>query len=161
MEARTPKQQLKKKIRVLVVFFMIMMVLSGVTAFPVQTELKWLLDHPQLMPARVHTFLGGIYNGVKITNENYPYLFYGFDWLAFAHLVIAMAFIGVYKDPVKNIWVVEWAMLSCIAVFPLALIAGPVRGIPFYWQLIDCSFGVIGLIPLWYCRKNFKRLTFM
>ena len=33
---------------------------------------------------------------------------------------------------------------ACLAVIPLALICGPIRGIPFYWRLIDCSFGVIG-----------------
>jgi hypothetical protein len=33
-------------------------------------------------------------------------------------------------------------------IIPQAFIAGYARGIPFYWQLIDCSFGVIGLIPL-------------
>jgi hypothetical protein len=137
---------------------MIMLALSGITAFPVETELEWLLAHPTLMPSAVHAYLGEIYKGVKATSQSYPYLFYGFDWLAFAHLVIAMAFIGVYRNPVKNIWVIEWGMLSCIAVFFLALIAGPIRGIPLYWRLIDCSFGVIGIIPLWYCRKLIKQL---
>jgi hypothetical protein len=30
---------------------------------------------------------------------------------------------------------------------------GPLRGIPFYWRLIDCSFGVAALLPLLLCRK--------
>jgi hypothetical protein len=38
-------------------------------------------------------------------------------------------------------------------VVPLALVCGPLRGIPFYWQLIDCSFGVLGIIPLWLARR--------
>jgi hypothetical protein len=85
-----------------------------------------------------------------------PLLSYGTDWLAFAHLVIAMAFIGPWRDPVRNIWVIQWAMLCCVAVIPLALIAGPIRGIPFWWQCIDMSFGVIGLIPLWIVHRQIR-----
>jgi Na+/melibiose symporter-like transporter len=29
---------------------------------------------------------------------------------------------------------------------------------PFWWRLVDCSFGIIGLIPLSICMKNIKRL---
>jgi Na+/melibiose symporter-like transporter len=29
---------------------------------------------------------------------------------------------------------------------------------PFWWRLIDCSFGIIGLFPLMICLKNIKRL---
>jgi len=83
---------------------------------------------------------------------------YGTDWLAFAHLVIAVAFWGPLKDPVRNIWVIEFGMIACVLVIPLALIAGPIRGIPFFWQLVDCSFGVFGIIPLWLCRRDILRL---
>jgi hypothetical protein len=38
-------------------------------------------------------------------------------------------------------------------VIPLALIAGAIRQIPFYWRVIDCSFGVFGIIPLLLVRK--------
>jgi hypothetical protein len=62
--------------------------------------------------------------------------------------VIAIAFLGPLKDPVKNIWVVEFGMIACVLVIPLALICGAIRDIPLYWRLIDCSFGVFGLIPL-------------
>ena len=34
------------------------------------------------------------------------------------------------------------------AIFPLAFIMGSIRGIPFWWQLVDCSFGVIGLMVM-------------
>jgi len=49
-------------------------------------------------------------------------------------------------------------MIACVIVFPLALIAGPIRQIPFFWQMIDCSFGALGLIPLYMCYKNIKKL---
>ena len=79
---------------------------------------------------------------------------YGDDWLAFAHLVIAVAFIGPLRDPVRNKWVIEFGMIACVLVFPLAFVAGAVRGIPIFWRLIDCSFGVVGLVPLSLCYRR-------
>jgi hypothetical protein len=32
----------------------------------------------------------------------YPFLAYGTDWLAFVHLVIAVAFVGPFFDPVPD-----------------------------------------------------------
>jgi hypothetical protein len=43
-------------------------------------------------------------------------------------------------------------------VVPLALIAGAVRGIPFYWRLIACAFGVGGAALLWPCRSAIGEL---
>jgi len=62
------------------------------------------------------------------------------------------------KDPVKNIWVIQFGTISCVIVFPLTLIAGPIRGIPFYWQLIDCSFAVFGFLLLYLCYKDILNL---
>jgi hypothetical protein len=59
---------------------------------------------------------------------------------------------------VRNRWVLEFGLIACAGVIPLALIAGPVRGIPFYWRLGDCSFGVIGAIPLAIALKTVKRI---
>ncbi len=150
--------RLLTKIRLLIVFFMVALVLSGVTAFPVETELRWLLSHPSIVPSFAEKWLQEVYVALVETNSKYPMLAYGYDWLAFAHIVIALFFIGPLKDPIKNIWVIEWGILSCIAVIPLAFIAGPIRHIPLFHILIDCSFGVIGIFPLWVCRKWIKQL---
>ena len=83
-------------------------------------------------------------------------MLYGYDWLAFAHFVLAILFIGPYNDPVKNIWVIEFGLIACVLIFPLAFIAGYFRSIPIGWQLIDCSFGVFGFIPLWICYRKIK-----
>ena len=91
-------------------------------------------------------------------NQTPDVILYGTDWLAFAHLVIALFFIGVYIDPVKNKFNVVVGMIACAGVFPLAFIMGPLRGIPFFHQLIDCSFGVLGLIPLMIVYKKIKKL---
>jgi hypothetical protein len=149
---------LLKKIRLLIIFFIIALILSGITAFPVETELRWLLNHPSLIPAFAKTWLQDVYNALLETNVKYPMLAYGYDWLAFAHIVIAMAFIGPYKNPVKNKWVIDWAIIACFAVFPLAFICGPIRHIPFFHIIIDCCFGLIGLIPLLICRKMIKQM---
>ena len=37
---------------------------------------------------------------------------------------------------------------------PWALVFGSLRGIPFFWRLVDCSFGVFGFLPLWLCRTR-------
>lgn len=151
--------KLRRRIRRMILFFILALVLSGLTAMPVYTELSWLLKSagPRgSLPFR--EWLERVYNGVSIMNDRFPFLMYGYDWLAFAHLVIAMAFIGPYRDPVRNSWVIEWAMLACVAVFPLALIAGPIRGIPWYHIVIDCCFGIFGLVPLALVRNLIRKL---
>ncbi len=141
--------KLLKQIRVLTIFFIVVLVLNGVTTFAVYTELKWILDsHIFADDSVLQQWFLKVSTGIKATQEEYPFIFYGFDWLAFAHLIIAVLFIGVYQHPVRNRWIVQWAMINCICVLPLAFIAGTVRGVPIYQILIDCSFGVLGLIPL-------------
>jgi hypothetical protein len=161
---KTEHDLLAKQIKVWTILFMVGIVLSGVTAFPIDTEIKlfdayflnslWLQNY---LPS-IYSFLLLVSKGVHETAENYPFIFYGTDWLAFAHIIIGSAFIGVLRDPVRNIWIVEWAMLACLMVFPLAFICGPIRGIPFVWRLIDCSFGVFGMIPLVLLRNKILQL---
>jgi hypothetical protein len=146
------------KIKLCIWIIIIGLVLSGLTAFPLETELGILNDYISIANP-FHHWINTVYNAVKITNSQFPYLSYGTDWLAFAHLVIAIAFIGPLKDPIKNIWVIEFGMIACVTIFPLAFIAGAIRHIPIFWRLIDCSFGIIGLIPLYYCRVNIKKLS--
>ncbi len=152
--------RLLRKIRRMILFFMLALILSGVTAFPAESELAWLVQHPGFIPPALEGWLQRCYDALKVTNAQYPMLAYGYDWLAFAHIVIAMAFIGPYRNPVKNSWVIDWAIMACVAVIPLAFIAGPIRQIPLFHILIDCSFGVIGLIPLLLCRGWIKKLSY-
>lgn len=148
------------RIRRMIIFFMIVLALSGITAFPAYTELKWAIDH-SLFPQNglLAQWLKSVWIGVQAMHNDYPFLFYGYDWLAFAHLVIALAFIGPYKDPVQNRWVIDWGIMACIAIIPLAVIAGPIRGIPWFHILIDCSFGIIGIFPLLVTRKWINKLV--
>jgi len=148
------------RIRFLLAIFIVGLFLSGVTAFPLQTELGWLVSllhtttlRPVAESACLLQWIERVHQGLSTTNAQYPFLAYGTDWLAFAHLVIAVAFIGPYIDPVRNKWIITFGLIACGGVIPLALIAGHIRGIPFGWRLIDCSFGVFGSIPLLLCRR--------
>ena len=58
----------------------------------------------------------------------------------------------------RAFWIVEAGMIACAGVIPLALICGPIRGIPFWWSVIDMSFGVFGIIPLLVLRRMIRRL---
>ena len=150
-------------IRAWVIFFIVALVVSGITAFPLEAELRLASDvlHSSFavdaLPDLV-AFIDRVKDAVIVTNDHYPFLAYGTDWLAFAHLVIAVAFIGVLRDPVRNVWIVQWGMIACVMVIPLALIAGAVRGIPLLWQLIDMSFGVFGIVPLMIVYRLIRRL---
>jgi hypothetical protein len=159
MEYSNLKKRRLMQIRLLLGFFIVALVASGLTAFPLQWELQVLTAWfgkgtvvGTAMPALAEWF-ARVREGLETTGRDFPFLVYGTDWLAFAHLVIAVAFLGPMRDPVRNVWVVEFGMIACVMVLPLALICGPIRGIPFGWQLIDCSFGIFGLIPLAVVRR--------
>lgn len=154
----TPEIKLRRSIKRMIILFIVALVLSGVTAFPIETELAIAHNNINSFPEFVRAWLSKVYFAVSATNAEYPFLAYGTDWLAFAHIVIAVAFIGPLKDPVKNIWVIEFGMIAALMVFPLAFIAGPLRQIPFYWQLIDCSFGLLAFILLYICRRKIVEL---
>lgn len=49
-------------------------------------------------------------------------------------------------------------MIACAGIVPLALICGPIRGIPLWWTVIDMAFGAFGVLPLYVVRRKIKRL---
>jgi hypothetical protein len=149
-----------KEIRIikrLIVFFIGALLVSGLTAIPIDTELSYLL---KIFSSNsfMYYWLHKVLLAVRQVDDQYTFLLYGYDWLAFAHFVLAILFIGPYRDPVKNIWVIEFGLIACVLISPLAFIAGYFRSIPLGWQLIDCSFGVFGFIPLWICFRKIKIL---
>lgn len=149
------QQQQLRSIRQLTLFFMIALLLSGITAFPLASEMNFLSHHADLFPATLGNWIIEVSKAVSTTD---PKVLYGTDWLAFAHIIIASFFLGVYKDPVKNHFIVQIGIFACIAIFPTAFICGAIRGIPVFHQLIDCMFGVIGLIPLLMIDIKIKQL---
>ena len=155
---------LLRRIRLMILFYMAVLLASGITALPLTWELSILVRCfgegtvvGNLVPG-LADWLVLVKEGLDSNAEHYPFIAYGTDWLAFAHIMIALAFLGPLRDPVKNIWIIRWAMLCCIGILPLALICGTIRGIPWGWQCIDCSFGVFGIVPLILIDRWVKRL---
>jgi hypothetical protein len=145
-----------KRIKFLLLVFIVVLFLSGLSVLPAEFELRCGLD----LTARgslVHEWLEKVYDGYRQVSLENNFLLYGYDWLAFAHFVLAILFIGPYRDPVKNIWVIEFGMIASLLIIPFAMIAGAIRGIPFWWRLVDCSFGVLGFLLLWYCDIQLRK----
>jgi hypothetical protein len=152
--------RLRKRIRNWTLFFIVGLVLSGVTALPIPTEVELGstalgpdLDARGRLPGFVAGWLRELRDGIRATSERAPFMFYGTDWLAFGHFMIALAFVGALRDPVRNRWLYVFGMIACALVPPWALVFGQVRGIPWWWRLIDASFGVIGFVPVWLCHR--------
>ena len=157
-------QRLLRRVRILLGLFVVGLVLSGLTAFPLVWESEmldraigeetWMLRAWPAMAA----WMSRVHRGITETARAYPFLAYGTDWLAFAHIVIGIAFIGPLVDPVRNIWVIRWAMIACIGVVPLAMICGAIRDIPWWWRVLDCGFGIVGIVPLWLVHRTIRRI---
>ncbi len=145
--------------------FMCGLILSGTTAFPLQLELDFLsriLGVGDATSPDGHVGLAywilTVKGGLDHTYAVYPWMAYGTDWLAFAHIIIAIFFIGPLIDPLSGRYTIYSGIFACVAVIPLAMICGALRSIPFYWRLVDCSFGVIGVVPLLYCLRLIGRI---
>ncbi|HEU6447655.1 MAG TPA: hypothetical protein VFV23_04375 [Verrucomicrobiae bacterium] len=146
---------LQHRIKILTGLFIAGLVFSGATAIPLTKELRLLV---RMLGADHHSsgldlWLVHLRDSLMEVQSQYPFLFYGTDWLAFGHFAIAIAFIGALRDPIRNKWLFDFGLIACALVIPYALIFGEIRGIPIWWRLIDCSFGIFGFIPLWFCRK--------
>jgi hypothetical protein len=151
---------LRARINCLTWVFIIGLVLSGATAIPLKLELELTARFLGVADkssgdttSRLAHWILKVRERLRETNAKFPFMAYGTDWLAFGHFAIAVAFIGALRDPVRNVWLFTFGMIACVMVIPYALVCGALRGIPLYWRLIDCSFGVFGFIPVWYCRR--------
>ena len=160
----TRDQILRRRIKVLTWLVIAGLVVSGATAIPLSSEIEFavrLFGAPDGMGPKsslAEWFLK-VRDGLSDAYPKYPFLAYGTDWLAFGHFVIALVFVGALRDPVRNEWLFTFGMLACALVVPYALVFGQMRGIPIGWRLIDCSFGAVGFLPLWICRRAARELA--
>jgi len=150
-----------KRIRIWLGIMIVGLLISGATAIPLESEFVWAAD---VIGADdeffgVAEWVRRIRDALVDTNASYPFMAYGTDWLAFAHFVLAVLFVGPFRDPVRNVWVIEFGMIACAMIFPFVLVMGGVREIPLGWQLIDCSFGIVAFLPLWICRREIIKLS--
>jgi hypothetical protein len=140
------------------IFFMFALIVSGLTAVPLEPGTRWLAEITTTWSGPWHAWAQQAADAIADIAAHHYFLFYGTDWLAFAHIVIALAFAGVLRDPVRNKWIVQWGLISCALVPVLAFAWAPVRGIPFFWRCVDASFGVVGAVPLWAVLKRIERM---
>jgi len=146
-------------IRSILVFFVLALGISGLTAIPLRFELNILNSIAgeetivEEMVPLLSSWISLVHRAIEDLYQDYAFLGYGYDWLAFGHFVIAIAFMGAVKDPIQNRWVIEFGMIACVLILPYAFFLGELREIPMLWRIIDMSFGVFGIIPLYFARK--------
>jgi len=72
-----------KAIRAWLLLFVIGLVLSGVTAFPLVTEVRLLADvlHAVPAPGALVSWIDRVREGLEVTGATYPFIAYGTDWL--------------------------------------------------------------------------------
>ncbi len=152
------------RIRVCTGLFMLGLVVSGITAIPLATQLAWA-DQSLGLEARAlagepwAVWVHQVGSAIESVAVHFPFLFLGTDWLAFGHFAIALVFWGALRDPVRNEWLFTFGIITCIAVVPYAFVFGEIRGVPVWWRVVDSSFGLIGLVPLVLSRLWLRRLA--
>jgi hypothetical protein len=153
----------ERRFRIAIVIFMVGLVLSGLTAFPLLSELNFIAKLLGVPPSTtpigqkgIEHWISTVRSGLDETYVRYPWIAYGTDWLAFGHLAIALFFVGPLIRPRDSKGVILSGVAACILVVPIALICGEIREVPLYWRLIDCSFGLFGLLPLLYCLRQLE-----
>jgi hypothetical protein len=153
------------RFRAALALFIAGLLVSGITAFPLLTEMRLLtcwLGLGDATSAEGHAgfafWILTVRFGLEEMYSRHPWIAYGTDWLAFGHIAIALFFIGPLIRPAGSRSTLLAGIAACVAVVPLALVCGPIRGIPIYWRLIDCSFGVFGSLPLLYCLTLLRHL---
>jgi hypothetical protein len=152
------ESRLRRKIKTAIIIIIIGLLLNGISAVPLQKELNILLSNPDVLPGFLRNWWTYVHEGVSSTTTNYPFMRYGFDWLAFAHLLIAIVFIGPLKDPLKNEWIIIWGMIVSALSILMALCGERLRAIPFWWSCIDAAIAILSFIILWLCYKWIQQL---
>lgn len=147
--------------RIVLGLFILGLIISGISALPLELEAslldrwfginEWIGPPPAFFELR--TFISGVHYALRDTYARFPFFGYGTDWLGFGHFVIAAFFVLPFINPVRYRGVLHVGLVACAGVILVALVCGPIRAIPFGWRLIDCSFGIIGAIPLLYCLR--------
>ena len=120
-----------RRVRRWTVFFVVGLALSGATALPIPTQLELGvrvlgedLRAGGLVPDAMAAWLQTLRDGIRATEAEAPFMFYGTDWLAFGHFAIALAFVGALRDPLRNRWLFQYGMWICAAVPVWALVCG-------------------------------------
>lgn len=149
-----------KRARVMLGIVVFGLLVSGITVWPAVPELKMAvrLVWGEAAPSgTLHGFVLKAIEGLEAMQTNYPFMLYAHDWLAFAHIVLAILFAGAIRDPVRNVWIVQCGLIMCALVPVLAGICIPLRGIPLIWFWLDFAFAPAAAWPLWIALKDIRR----
>jgi len=136
------------------------LLVSGITVWPAVPELKMGVRvlWGEAEPAGVlHRFVLRAIEGLESVEAEYPFMLYAHDWLAFAHIVLAILFAGAIRDPVRNIWIVQCGLIMCALVPVLAGICIALRGLPPVWFWMDFAFAPAAALPLWIALRDIRR----
>lgn len=151
-------------VKIWLVFFSAALVISGLTAIFAREGMRLLSplfaqgSALQVFWPSMSEWLSFVYRAIEETYEKYPFLAYGYDWLAFGHFIIAVPFIMAVGDPRRYSWVITYGIIACLSVIPFAIVFGAIRGIPLFWRAVDTLFGIGGLFVLLILRKKLMSL---
>ncbi len=113
------EQILLRRIKRLTWFFIVGLVISGATAIPLNWELDLLVNWFGLAgqdstsaTSELARWLLTAREALHAVSAQHPLLSYGTDWLAFGHFVIAIAFVGALRDPVRNRWLYDFGLIA-------------------------------------------------
>jgi hypothetical protein len=154
----TKEKQLRWRIKAAIVITIIGLLLNGISALPLRTELKILLSYSNLLPQFALDWWNQVNQGVLETSEKYNFMRYGFDWLAFAHAMIALVFLGPLRDPIKNQWVIKWGMIVAALSIVMAFGWERMRDIPVWWSFVDGGISYFAFVVLWLCNRWIEKL---
>lgn len=154
-----------RRVRILLVLYAFALLASGLTVFWLPWETRtavsvlWGNSSPDAGPLpRMHAWLVICRDAIADVDARHPFMFYGTDWLGFAHIILAILFAGAARDPVRNVWVVQCGLIACAGVVLQVFFFVPLRGLPWEWMLVDAAFGVLGAIPLLVILRDLKRI---
>ncbi|MFZ9847455.1 MAG: hypothetical protein ACO3EE_04825 [Flavobacteriales bacterium] len=143
-------EKMERQIKKYVWIFIVGLVLSGLSAIPLVWGVDFAVDILDEIEfhGQVFTFMKQVQNGLTFNEEHFPFMAYGTDWLAFAHFMFALLFVGLLFDAERNRFILRFGMVACVLIIPTAVFFGHAREIPWLWRMIDCSFGVVGFAVL-------------
>ena len=158
---RIRNRNLLIRYRISIGFFIVALLLSGFIVFTFEPETALLnrlfginggID-PTSFFYQPRLFISSLHYIVHDTYTRYPVLAYNTDWLGFGHFVIAAFFVLPFLNPVRYRAVLYVGLMACGGVIVVGLISGALHHVLFFWTALDCSFGIIGAIPLLYCLR--------
>ena len=107
--------RLHRKIRWMTGLIMVGLFISGATAFPLETEVTWLSRWCTALGNPICDWMWTVRTALQETNAKYPFMAYGTDWMAFAHIMLTVLFVGALLNPVRNKWLFQFGLICCAA----------------------------------------------